>query len=685
MGNGPVPGGITIATNPALSNGEAVALAEWPAGTIVTSNHTGDQELVEDRYFYAGGSREAAGIPIQSSTMDLTVDGRRIYFNLVQYALGKTVPEPGDFNMDGSVNEDDYLLLNNNLAGQLDGVVGFPHGDIDFDRDVDLDDFGRFIQLYPAAAGLARGVPEPSTLGLLAIVLLSALGMRLRKSGPRRTLPLVLAAILCVAAGASTSLAQVNTEWTPTGVDDFSVAGNWSLGGVPDVAFDEIGTINNGGTAFVDSQIFEMPGAILLGEADGDVGTLDIRSGGELITDASGAPDGTITVGLEGEGHLSVLNGGSLTGTGLHSGGSANSSIVLGEAGGSGTASVTINGSNAAQRVVLAATTRITGPDVAFTVDYSTGNSFTLADSHNLVAEITGPAHSAINVIGTARLDGQLNVEFNGHTPAAGESWTLLDASSILGGFSNVNVDFEAEPGHGVFLEIGEGGDNGMTASLALEPRLQLSVDRATGNAFLENLTATETFDIKGYVVTSLDGSLLPDGWTSLADGDGSWLESANAASNHLSETNRSGTTEVGPAASLALGAIFAAPGEAGTLDEVSFRYFANGQSFEGLMKLVDKEITAGITGDYNASNQVEQGDLDLVLLNWGQQTPPVPDGWTNDLPDGAIDQAELDKVLLNWGNTSGLAVGSSVPEPATWLLTLVATMAAIVLRRSRR
>jgi hypothetical protein len=67
--------------------------------------------------------------------------------------------------------------------------------------------------------------------------------------------------------------------------------------------------------------------------------------------------------------------------------------------------------------------------------------------------------------------------------------------------------------------------------------------------------------------------------------------------------------------------------------------------------------------GDYNASGQVEQADLDLVLLNWGQATPPPPAGWTNDLPSGNVDQAELDGVLLNWGNTGGAGAGEGWEE----------------------
>jgi hypothetical protein len=83
-----------------------------------------------------------------------------------------------------------------------------------------------------------------------------------------------------------------------------------------------------------------------------------------------------------------------------------------------------------------------------------------------------------------------------------------------------------------------------------------------------------------------------------------------------------------------------------------------------------------GIMGDYNGSGLVEQADLDLVLLNWGNQTPPIPSGWIVDPPSGAIDQGELDGVLLNWGAT---ATGAHTPEPSTIALaTLLACAAAI-------
>jgi hypothetical protein len=71
------------------------------------------------------------------------------------------------------------------------------------------------------------------------------------------------------------------------------------------------------------------------------------------------------------------------------------------------------------------------------------------------------------------------------------------------------------------------------------------------------------------------------------------------------------------------------------------------------------------VDGDFNGDFRVDQADLDLVLLNWGQDGSAPPSGWTTNLPSGLIDQAELDHVLLHWGigrlPPGGIA---GVPEP---------------------
>jgi hypothetical protein len=89
------------------------------------------------------------------------------------------------------------------------------------------------------------------------------------------------------------------------------------------------------------------------------------------------------------------------------------------------------------------------------------------------------------------------------------------------------------------------------------------------------------------------------------------------------------------------------------------------------------------IVGDYNGSGTVEQGDLDLVLLNWGADWPPEVTGWVNDQPtDGAVNQNDLDNVLLNWGNTAQAAAANAVPEPTCVVILLVGTGAALLHRR---
>jgi hypothetical protein len=90
---------------------------------------------------------------------------------------------------------------------------------------------------------------------------------------------------------------------------------------------------------------------------------------------------------------------------------------------------------------------------------------------------------------------------------------------------------------------------------------------------------------------------------------------------------------------------------------------------------------------DYNADGHVEQADLDLVLLHWGQPAVPAPNGWFNDVPKGSIDQAELDELLLNWGSRvtpPGRTVSAAVPEPVSMVILSVAALAILAIGRAR-
>ena len=86
-----------------------------------------------------------------------------------------------------------------------------------------------------------------------------------------------------------------------------------------------------------------------------------------------------------------------------------------------------------------------------------------------------------------------------------------------------------------------------------------------------------------------------------------------------------------------------------------------------------------GVVGDYNDSGTVEQGDLDLVLNNWGTARPFDPNG--EPFATTIVDQEELDRVLNNWGGSSLASfAGSAIPEPTA--VAAMVGLGALGLRR---
>ncbi|MEM7577191.1 MAG: hypothetical protein AAF328_06915 [Planctomycetota bacterium] len=87
--------------------------------------------------------------------------------------------------------------------------------------------------------------------------------------------------------------------------------------------------------------------------------------------------------------------------------------------------------------------------------------------------------------------------------------------------------------------------------------------------------------------------------------------------------------------------------------------------------------IAPSIPCDYDGSGQVDQGDLNLVLNNWGG--PRLGWGEDEDFETATVDQEELNCVLNHWGRTAagpGLEAGS-VPEPSAALALLLTAGAA--------
>lgn len=124
-----------------------------------------------------------------------------------------------------------------------------------------------------------------------------------------------------------------------------------------------------------------------------------------------------------------------------------------------------------------------------------------------------------------------------------------------------------------------------------------------------------------------------------------------------------------------------------GTVEHLFFQIPETGD-YEFWVEQFDADITGGqdyavawwgvgiLDGDFDDSGLVDNGDLSLVLNNWGDPVPPTPTGWINQIPtDGFVNNNDLSAVLDNWGNSqgSGSLVNLAVPEPTSALLVIVA------------
>jgi hypothetical protein len=90
---------------------------------------------------------------------------------------------------------------------------------------------------------------------------------------------------------------------------------------------------------------------------------------------------------------------------------------------------------------------------------------------------------------------------------------------------------------------------------------------------------------------------------------------------------------------------------------------------------LRNEEPRPVLAGDFSGDGRVEQGDLDLILLHWGEDGNTLPSGWNGVPPVGAIDQDDLDAVLLNWGSTNGVST-QAPPPPAPLVMERAANSA---------
>ncbi len=559
----------------------------------------------------------------------------------------------GDFNGDDQVNTADYDLL----RGNFNQAGGFADGDINFDGAVNMADFVDFRASYQLANGQPlRAVPEPSTLVLAALACGATLVVRRRRM--TRGMVAGLALVAGLLAGTPNAGAQdpiedpfIPYQWNVAGPNaaDWNVKENWNPQFVPSqpIAGNEYGIISNGGRAFVGGPV-DPPAGLIIGDAAGQSGALEIRAGGSLGVVRDFDNHGFAYVGRYGSGTVDVLPGGTF------------SPYALNVSGQNSHLNVSGNGQVVVETIArLGRTTKISGGGVNFTVG-------TLELGGTLIAEISGGDHSPIVSAGHAALAAPvLKVEVSGASPNYGAEFELVRAATMSGTFASLDTSSAPELGEGLQYRLVY-GDN--TANLKVDNTLVLAVDPVSGAAAITNPVGA-SISLNGYSILS-DNDLLDGAWTGLGAG---WLP-ASPDLGAISELNIAGASNVAVGASLSIGQLFASAVSA-ELRDLVFEYSANGELRQGIVKY---DVAPGQQGDTNGDGKVDIVDLNNVRNNFGG----VGLGDTVGSGDGQVTIADLNNVRNNFGAGPGAL---AVPEPSTWFLASCGALALLAVARKKR
>jgi hypothetical protein len=360
------------------------------------------------------------------------------------------------------------------------------------------------------------------------------------------TASLIVTTIAAVVVTNATTWGQVARTFM-AGSGDWNNGANWSSGFVPEAQFDESATINNGASVAQVGGTIPNVAALTVGP-----GAVTIASGGSLGT-VPGASLGIGTATINNTGRVAVASGGTFSPRILN-----------------------LNG-----------TLEVTGPNATVNVG---GGGLAVNGGSTLLAKINSATFKPVAVDGLARIrGGNLRVEFSGFTPTAANTFNLIDADAINGSFDSVQVTGGAtlQPYQVYAVNTHAGGTNGTLATLQVDNRLVLSIDRATRIATVMNM-APGSIDLDGYSIQSSLGSIAPAGFNSFDDQnlDGSsWTETGGLSANAVNELRAAGTTSLASASSRAIGAIYNPNYTALGVDpeDLTFHYTnASGESFEG-------------------------------------------------------------------------------------------------------
>lgn len=375
---------------------------------------------------------------------------------------------------------------------------------------------------------------------------------------------------------------SIDVLWTGNVGTNWNLDNNWTGNGnfIPSAEFEEVAVINNGGTAIVSADVPDAAG-LVIGQLADESGTVQILSGGTLNPiPSSGTPNGTANIGLAGAATLDVRGGGTLTTTLLDVNSLGN--VWIGQ--GAGAATVASSGG-----MFLDGVTTVTGPGHTF----SSVGTVTFEGNSRFNADIRAATHTALSVSGSTVLNGVFKPTLTGVTPTAGSRWNIIDATSISGNFTNVDLSgLPALPSGQVYRTIQRtGGANGTLLQFGVDQLLTLRVNWDTKAVSIVN-TGPAAVTIDSYSILSALGGLSVGAWNSFDDqnvgGANVWQE-AGPTANSLSELNPQGMLTINGGETRSLGTPFnpVIPAEFGVSPEdLVFEYATPvGDKFSGLIE----------------------------------------------------------------------------------------------------
>ena len=218
---------------------------------------------------------------------------------------------------------------------------------------------------------------------------------------------------------------------------------------------------------------------------------------------------------------------------------------------------------------------------------------------------------------------------------------------------------------------------------------LVLTINPATGEAAIQNESPYFNVAIDAYTIASASGKLLTGNaaWNSLQDqGLAGWDQADNANANRITEFKTSGATALpGGGTVLDLGAPINIAAGALDADDFTFEFkLSTGETMEGIVNFGTLPVAAPSGGDYDDDGDVDGRDLLAWQRTLGSSVTPGTgaDGSNN----GVVDQADLTLWRSNFGSSGlGEAAVASVPEPASVVLVLAASIGAMFGRQRRR